>query len=111
MVNAFDVQDLRPLLAVLPLGHAHAREGVKVRQHGASDEDGMLPVVREENTYPHRRRSEPGNLVLHAFPEAWKQGAAAGEDNVGIQLSSDVDLAQLDTVVQHLVQSSRLPPQ
>ena len=94
-------------LIVLLLGDPHLLEGGEGSQDGASDPDGVLSLGRSDDLDLHGGRSQGGDLLLHSVGDSWVHGGTSGEDGVGVEILTDVDVALHDAVVGGLVNTAR----
>jgi len=85
-------------LVVLLLGDPHLLEGGEGSQDGASDPDGVFPLGRSDDLDLHGGRSHGGDLLLHTISDTGVHGGPAGEDGIGVEILSDVDVALHDGV-------------
>jgi len=102
------VDDGRTGLVVLLLTDPHLLEGRQRGENGASDPDRVLPLWGRDDLDLHRGGSQVGDLFLHTVGDAGVHGGAAGQDGVGVQVLSDIDIALHDGVVGGLVDTSGL---
>ena len=107
-LEAFSMDDGWAGFVVLGLGDPHGLEGGEGGEDGATDPDGVLSLWGSDDLDLHGGWSEGGDLLLHAVGNAGVHGGAAGEDGVGVEILSDVDIALHDRVVSSLVDASRL---
>merc|ERR1719435_316426 len=102
-LEAFAVDDSGASLVVLLLGDPHLLEGGEGSQDGASDPDGVLPLGRSDDLDLHGGRSQSGDLLLHTIGDTGVHGRATGQDRVGVEILTDVNVALHDRVVGSLV--------
>merc|ERR1719489_2799 len=102
-LKAFSVDDSGAGLVVLLLGDPHLLEGGEGSQDGASDPDGVFPLGRSDDLDLHGGRSQGGDLLLHTIGDTGVHGGAAGEDGVGVEIFTDVDVALHNAVEAALV--------
>merc|ERR1711972_666557 len=107
-LEAFAVNDGGARLVVLLLGDPHLLEGGEGGKDGAADPDGVLALRGSDDLDLHGRGSEGSELLLHAVGDAGEHGGAAREDDVAVEILTDVDVALHDRVVGGLVDTSRL---
>merc|ERR1719425_186216 len=98
-------------LVVLLLGDPHLLEGGEGRQDGASDPDGVLSLGRSDDLDLHDGRRQGGDLLLHTIGDTGVHGGTSGEDGVGVEILTDVDVALHDAVEASLVDSDDLHSQ
>ena len=99
------MHDRRARLVVLLLRDPHLLEGGERREDRAANPDRVLALGRRDDLDLHRRGREGGDLLGHAVGDAGVHGGAAREDDVGVQVLADVDVALHDRVVRRLVDS------
>merc|ERR1712112_226835 len=102
-LEALAVDDSGASLVVLLLGDPHLLEGGEGSQDGASDPDGVLPLGRSDDLDLHGGRGQSGDLLLHTIGDTGVHGGATGEDGVGVEILTDVDVALHDAVEAALV--------
>jgi hypothetical protein len=68
----------------------------------------LLRRRHKTNANLHARWRERGELLLHAVRDTREHGRAAGEDDVAVQVATDVEVALEDRVVRRLVDAGRL---
>merc|ERR1739838_141378 len=84
----------------------HMVEKVERGQDGSSDPAGVFPLWWGDDLDLHGWWGEGGDLLLHAVSDTWEHGGSSGQDGVGVQVLSDIDVAVHDAVVGALVDSS-----
>ena len=102
-LKTFAVDDAGSSLVELLLGNPHFLEGRERCQDGTADPDGVLPLGRSDDLDLHGGRSQGGDLLLHTIGDTGVHGGAAGEDGVGVEIFTDVDVALHDGVEAALV--------
>merc|ERR1740129_1810662 len=107
-LEALAVDNGGATLIVLLLRDPHLLEGGEGSQDGASDPDGELPLWGSDDLDLHGAGGEGGDLLLHPVRDAGVHGGASGEDNVGVEVLPDVDVALHDGVVGGLVHPAAL---
>ncbi|KAF1750064.1 hypothetical protein GCK72_016610 [Caenorhabditis remanei] len=128
-LEALAVDDRWTGFVVLLLGDAHLLEGGEGSEDGSSDPDGVLALwwsvdpdlhgaekrreleFEESKSYRNLRWGKSGHLLLHAISNSWVHGGSSGENNVGVQVLTSVNIALHDGVVHSLVDSGRLHSQ
>ena len=98
-------------LVVLLLGDPHLLEGGERSQDGASDPDGVLPLGGSDDLDLDGGGGQGGDLLLHTVGDTGVHGGAAGEDGVGVEVLTDVDVALHDAVEAALVDADHLHTQ
>ena len=83
-------------LVVLGLGDPHSLEGGEGSQDGATDPDGVLALWWGDDLDLHGGWGKGGDLLLHAIGNTGVHGGATGEDSVGVQILTDVDVTLHD---------------
>merc|ERR1719220_87920 len=74
-------------------------------------EGGVLSLGRSDDLDLHGGRRQGGDLLLHTIGDTGVHGGAAGEDGVGVEILTDVDVALHDAVEASLVDSDDLHSQ
>ena len=98
-------------LVVFLLGDPHLLEGGERGKDRASDPYRVFPLGRSDDLDLHRGWCKGRDLLLHTVGDARVHGATAGENGVGVEILTDVDVALHDGVVAGLVDTSRLHTQ
>jgi len=98
-------------LVVLLLGDPHLLEGGQGSQDGSTDPYGVLPLRGSDDLDLDGAGSEGGDLLLHSVSNTGVHGGTTGQDSVGVQVLTDVDVALHDGVVDSLVDAARLHAQ
>merc|ERR1711982_163910 len=110
-LEAFAVDDAGAGLIVLLLGDPHFLEGGEGSQDGATDPDGVFSLGGSDDLDLHGGRSQGGDFLLHTIGDTGVHGGAAGEDGVGVEILTDVDVALHDAVEASLVDADDLHTQ
>merc|ERR1712012_679786 len=110
-LEALPVDDGGTGLVVLLLGDPHGLEGGEGGQDGASDPDGVLPLWWSNDLDLQGVGGKGGDLLLHTVSDAGVHGGTTGQNNVGVEVLPDVDVALHDGVVGGLVDANRLKTQ
>src|SRR3989338_8358095 len=105
-LEALAMDDGRSRLVVLLLGDPHLLEGGERGQDGTSDPDRVLALWRSNDL--DRGRSEGSELLLHAVSNTGEHGSTTGEDDVSVEILTDIDITLHDGVVGGLVDTSGL---
>ena len=101
------MDDGRSEFVVLLLRDPLVLESRHRSQDGATDPDGVLSLRWGNNIYLHVRWSQSSHLLLHTISDTRKQGVATGQDDVGVQVLTDVDIALHDRIDEDFVDSNR----
>ena len=110
-LEALAVDDGWAGLVVFLLGDPHLLEGGEGSQDGATDPYGVFPLGRSDDLDLHGAGGQGGDLLLHSVGNTGEHGGASGQDSVGVQILTDVDVALHDGVVGGLVDTGRLHTQ
>ena len=100
-------------LIILFLRDPHGLEGGEGSQDRATDPDGVLPLGRSDHLdHPdHGVGGKGSDLLLHTVSNSREHGGATRQDNVGVEVPPDVNIALPDGVVDGLVDADRLQAQ
>ena len=107
-LEALAVDNAGAGLVVLLLGDPHLLEGGEGRQDGASDPYGVLALWWGNDLDLHGWWGKVGDLLLHTVGNTWVHGGTTGQNNVSVQVLTDVDVALHDGVVGGLMDSRLL---
>merc|ERR1712151_1299542 len=88
----------RTRLIVLVLGDPHLLEGGEGGKDGATDPDRVLAFGRSDNLDLHGGRGEVGELLGETLSDAVEHGGSTGEDDVAVEILTDVNVALADAV-------------
>ena len=105
-LEAFAMDDGRSRLIVFLFRNPHLLEGGQGGQDGATNPDGIFALRRSNDLDLHGGRSQSSDLLLHAVSNARVHGSTTGQDRVGIQILTDVDIALHDRVVSRLMDTA-----
>merc|ERR1712142_1099095 len=97
-LEAFAVNNSGSSLVELLLGVPHFLEGGERSQDGATDPNGVFPLGRIDDLDLHGGRSHAGDLFLHTIGDTGVHGGATGEDGVGVEILTDINVALHDGV-------------
>ncbi len=78
-------------------------EGAQRCKDWSSNPDTVLPLWRSDNLDLHAAWRERGDLLAHAVRDAREHGGSTTENNVTIQVLSDINIALHDGVVCRLM--------
>jgi len=107
-LETLSVNDGRAGLIILLLADPHLLEGGERGEDGTTDPDGILPLRWSNDLDLHRGWSEGCDLLLHTISNTWEHGGTSGEDSVGVQILTDINIALHDAVVGGLVDTGGL---
>merc|ERR1712198_32649 len=110
-LEAFAVDNAGASLVELLLGDPHFLEGGEGSQDGATDPDGVFSLGRSDDLDLHGGRSHAGDLLLHKIGDTGVHGGATGEDGVGVEILTDVDIALHDAVEAAFLDADNLHTQ
>ena len=96
---------------VFLLGDPHLLEGGERSEDGATDPYRVFPLWRSNDLDLHCGWGQSCDLLLHTVGNTRVHCATTGEDSVGIEILTDVNIALHDGVVDCLVDTSRLHTQ
>jgi len=110
-LEAFAVDDGWTRLIVFLLGDPHGLEGGQRGKDGATDPDGVFTLWRSNDLDLDGGWSKGDDFLLHTVSNTGEHGGASGQDVVGVQILTDVDVALHDGVVGGLMDTSRFHTQ
>merc|ERR1740128_385279 len=110
-LEAFPVDDGWAGLVVLLLADPHLLEGGQGSQDGSTDPYGVFALWGSNDLDLHGGWGKGGYLLLHPVSDTWVHGGASGQDSVGVQILTDVNIALHDGVVGGLVDTGRFHTQ
>jgi len=110
-LEALAVDDAGAGLVVFLLGDPHLLEGGQRSKDGATDPDGVFTLRRGNDLDLDGGGGKGGDFLLHTIGNTGVHGGSAGEDSVGVQILTDVDVALHDRVVDGLVDTARFHTQ
>ena len=105
------MDNARAGLVVFLLGDPHLLEGGQRGQDGATDPDGVFTLRGSDDLDLDGGWGQGGDFLLHTISNTGVHGGAAGEDSVGVQILTDVDVALHDRVVDGFVDTARFHTQ
>ena len=106
-LEALAVDNARAGLVVLLLRAPHVLERAERRQDGTTDPDGVLALRRCDDLDTDGARAEARKLLLHALRDTGVHGGTTGQDDVAVQITTDIEVALEDRVVRRLVNTGR----
>ena len=95
-------------LIILLLRDPHGLESGERSQDRASNPYGVLPLWRSNDFDFHCRWREGGDFLLHSVRNTWEHCRTTGQDGVGIQVLTDIDVTFHNWIVCRLVHSGSL---
>ena len=95
-------------LVILLLGDPHLLEGGERGQDRPTDPDRVLPLRGSDDLDLHGGGSKSSQLLLHTVSDTREHGGSTRQDNVAIQVLTDIDITLHDGVVRGLVDTSSL---
>lgn len=98
-------------LIVLLFGDPHLLEGGQGSQDGSTDPYGVFTLGWSNDLDLHCAGGQGGDFLLHAVSNTREHGGTTGQDGVGVQILTDIDIALHDGVVGGLMDTSRLHTQ
>ena len=110
-LEAFAVNNAWAGFVVLLLGDPHLLEGGEGSQDGAADPYRVLALWWGDDLDLHRWWCQGSDFLLHTVSDTRVHGGASGQNGVGVQILTDVDVAFHDGVVGGLVDTSGLHSQ
>ena len=90
------MDDTRARLVVLLLRAPQILERAERRQDGATDPDRVLALRRRDDLDLHARGRERRELLLHTVRDTREHGRATREDDVAVQVTTDVEVTLVD---------------
>jgi hypothetical protein len=110
-LEALSVDNGRSRLIILFLGDPHLLEGGERSQDRSSDPDRVLALRGSNDLDLHGRGSEGSQLFLHSVSNSREHGGSSRENDVSVEILSDINIALHDGVVGGLVDTSRFHTQ
>lgn len=101
----------RSRFVVLLLGDPHLLEGGQGGKDGATDPYGVLPLRGSDDLDLDGGGSEGGDFLLHSVSNTRVHCGTSGQDSVGVQVLTDVNIALHDGVVDGFVDTARFHTQ
>ena len=105
------MDDSRAGFVVLLLGDPHLLEGGQRGQDGSTDPDGVFALGGSDDLDLDGGRSQSGDFLLHTIGDTGVHGGSTGQDGVGVQILTDVNVALHDRVVDGFVDAARFHSQ
>lgn len=99
ILEAFAMDDGWSAFVVFLFADPHLLEGGQGGQDGATDPDRILTLRGRDDFDFHGRRGQGGDFLLHTIGDTGVHGGASGQDGVGVQVFTNIDIALHDRVV------------
>ena len=110
-LEAFAVDNARAGFIVFLLGDPHLLEGGQRGQDGSTDPDGVFTLRGSDDLDLNGGWGQGGDFLLHTIGNTGVHGGSTGEDGVGVQVLTDINVALHDRVVDGLVDTARFHTQ
>jgi len=110
-LEALSVDDGGAGFVVFLFADPHLLEGGEGGKDGATDPNRVFTLGRSDDLNFHGRRGQGSDFLLHTVGDARVHGGAAGQDGVGVQVLTDIDVALHDRVVGGFVNTARFHTQ
>ncbi len=110
-LEALPVDDAGARLVVLLLGDPHLLEGGQRSQDGATNPDRVLTLRGSDDLDLHGGGSKGSELLLHSVSNAREHGGTTRQDDVSVEILTDINVALHDGVVGGLMDTSSLHAQ
>jgi len=110
-LEALAVDNSGARFVVFFLGDPHGLEGGEGSEDGATDPDGVFTLGGSNDLDLDGGGSEGGDLLLHTISNTRVHGGTTGEDVVGVQVLTDINVAPHDGVEDSLVDTDRFHTQ
>ena len=94
--DALSVHNRGTVLVVVLLGDPHAREGRQRGQGGTTFTGSESSVGAGDELGGDRLGSAAFDLLEESLANALEHGVSTGQDDVGVEVSSDINVALLD---------------
>ena len=98
-LEALAVNDTRAALVVLLLRAPEVLERRERSENRTTDPDRVLALGRGDDLDAHARGRERGELFLHTVGDTGEHGGTTGEDDVAVEIATDIEIALVDGVV------------
>jgi len=95
-LEALTVHNGRSGLVVLFLADPHTLEGREGGKNGSTDPDRVLTLRRSDDLNLDGSGGKSGDLLGHTLTDSGEHGGTSGENNVGVQVLTDIDIALHD---------------
>lgn len=93
------MDDSRTRLVVLLLGTPEVLESAERSQDGTTNPDRVFPLRRSDNLDLHTGWRQGGQLLLHAVGDTREHCGSSGENDISVQVTTDIQIALEDGVV------------
>lgn len=98
-LEALAVDNSRTGFVVFLFGDPHLLEGRQGSQDGSTDPDGVFPFWGSDDLDLDGGWGQGGDFLLHAVSNTRVHGGTTGEDSVGVQVLTDINVALHDGIV------------
>jgi len=105
-LEALSVDDGGTRLVVFFLGDPHLLEGGERGKDGSTNPDRVLSLWGSNDLDLHGGRSKSSQFLLHAVSNSREHGVSSRQDNVSVQVLTDVNITLHDGVVGGFVKTS-----
>jgi len=95
-LEAFPVDDGWAGFIVFLLADPHLLEGGERSEDGSSNPYGVFPLWWSDDLDLHGWWSEGRDLLLHSVSDTREHSRTAGQDSVGVQVLTDIDITLHD---------------
>ena len=89
----------RARLVVLLLGAPEVLESAEGSQDGTTDPDRVFSLRGSDDLDLHARGREGSQLLLHTIGDTREHGGSSREDDVAVQIATNIQIALEDRVV------------
>jgi len=96
------VDDLGTIFLVFLLGDPLALEGFEGCKSRSTNPNGIVSISTSNNLGLVSLWAKLINILLNSVWETLVHGGATGEDNVFIEVTSDINIALLDRSIAHI---------
>lgn len=110
-LEALAVDDAWARFVVFLLGDPHLLESGQGGQDGTADPDGVFPLGGSDDLDLHCAGSQGSDFLLHTVSNTRVHGGTSGQDAVGVQILTDINVALHDGVEGGLMDTARLHTQ
>ena len=101
------MDDAGARLVVFLLADPHLLEGGQGGKDGATDPYGVFPLWWSDDLDLHCGWGKGLDFLLHTVGNTWVHAGASGEDSVGVQILTDVNVTLHDAVIGGFMDTGR----